>query len=59
MCLQFILFYLLVSFEVTAAWVRCGCVCECVCVYSGCVRLNRCLVRKRLDEDVVCGFHVA
>lgn len=39
MCLQFILFYLLVPFEVTAAWVRRECtlqsLCACVCAYTG------------------------
>lgn len=53
MCLQFILFYLLVPFEVTSAWLRCECMQQVACTVGG---INLWMVRELLYEDVVCGF---
>lgn len=48
MCLQFILFYLLVPFEVTAAWVRCECTPRESVYVRVCARLQEMSVRKSL-----------
>lgn len=51
MCLQFIFFNLLVSFDVTLKWVSGDCVCDCACVCMYRTWLCGNLVRPPLNKE--------